>query len=363
MAETDVPSALKVKRWEDKYFTEYLNQNWFKKFMGTGSNAMICVKEDLTTRPGGSITIQLNNRLRGTAKNENETLEGNEENLRMRSQEISIREYKHAVKWKDYDNQLTAIQLRSAHKEALMDWNMELDRDLIIEGFGSINGVAYSSASDAQKDTWLADNADRVLFGATKSNNAGNDHSASLANVGSANDKLSSSALSLMKRMAKNADPKIKPFKPRNGVAGSDSYIVFVPSLALRDLREDAEFKQANREARERGLKNPLFSDADYVVDNLYIYEIEDISVISGAGNGGIDVAPVYLVGQQALAQVWAKRPNTVLKNFDYDSKKGIAIKEWMKIEKLRFGTGADDTDNPKDHGVLTGFFAAVADS
>jgi N4-gp56 family major capsid protein len=363
MAETDVPSGLEVQRWEDKYFTEYLNQNWFKKFMGTGSNAMICVKEDLTTKPGGSITVQLNNRLKGTAKNQDETLEGNEENLRMRSQQISIREYAHAVKWKVYDNQLTAIQLRKAHKEALMDWNMELDRDLIIEAMGTINGTAYSSASEAQKDAWLADNADRVLFGAAKSNNSSNDHSASLANVDNTADKLTSSALSLMKRMAKTADPKIKPFRPRNGVSGSDAYVVFAPSLCMRDLRADSSFEQANRDARERGLKNPLFSDADYVIDNLYIYEIEDISVLSGVGASSIDVAPVYMMGQQALAQVWAKRPTTALEDFDYGRKKGIAIKEWMKIEKLQFGTGTDDTDDPKDHGVLTGYFAAVADS
>ena len=31
-------------------------------------------------------------------------------------------------------------------------------------------------------------------------------------------------------------------------------------------------------------------------------------------------------------------------------------------IEKLRFGSGSADTDNPKDHGVVTLYVAAVAD-
>ena len=360
MAETAVPSGLTVQQWDDKYFREYLNQNWFKKFMGTGSNAMIQVREDLTTKPGSSITIELNNRLRGTAKNENETLEGNEENLRMRSQNIVIREYKHAVKWKVFDEQKTAIDLRTAHKDALMDWNMELDRDLIIEALGSINGVPYASASEAEKDAWLVDNADRVLFGATKSNAVSLDHSTALGLVDNTTDKLTSTALSLMKRIAKTADPKIKPFRPRNGVEGSDSYVVFVPSLCMRDLRADSAFQQMLRDARERNLSNPLFSDSDYVVDNLYIYEIEDIDPVS---NGSINVAPVYLCGQQALAQVWAKRPTTATEDFDYKTKMGIAIKEWMKIEKCRFGTGTDDTSDPKDHGVVTGWFAAVGDA
>ena len=163
MAETSVPEGLTVEQWDDKYYTEYLNQNWFKKFMGTGSNAMIQVREDITKKPGDAITVELNNRLTGTAKNENETLEGNEENVRLRSHKVTVREYKHAVKWKVFDDQKTAVPLRRVHKDSLMDWNMELDRDNIIEALSSINGVAYTSASEAQKDAWLADNADRVL--------------------------------------------------------------------------------------------------------------------------------------------------------------------------------------------------------
>lgn len=363
MAETAVPSGLTVQQWDDRYFTEYLNRNWFKKFMGRGSNAMIQVREDLTKKPGDSITVTLVNKLTGTAKSASDTLEGAEEALDMRSHQISIREYSHAVRWQAFDTQKTAIDLRQAHKDVLMDWNMELDRDNIIEALGSINGVAYGSASEAQKDAWLADNADRVLFGAAKSNNSSNDHSASLANIDSTNDILKPGALTLMKRMAKTANPKIRPYKPREGVESSDGYVVFVPSLCMRDLVTDSTFVQANREARARGVSNPLFSSADFIYDNLAIYEIEDIDVISGVGASSIDVAPVYLCGAQALAQVWAMRPQTVSDEFDYKRKMGLAIKQWYKVEKLRFGSGATDTDDLKDHGVVTGFFAAVADS
>ena len=41
MAITTVPSGLTVQQWDEKYFTEYLNNNWFKQFMGTGSSKMI----------------------------------------------------------------------------------------------------------------------------------------------------------------------------------------------------------------------------------------------------------------------------------------------------------------------------------
>ena len=48
---------------------------------------------------------------------------------------------------------------------------------------------------------------------------------------------------------------------------------------------------------------------------------------------------------------------------FDYEREVGLAIKQWYKVEKLRFGSGTTDTDDYKDNGVVTGWFAAVADA
>lgn len=366
MGETTVPSGMTVQQWDNKLFTEYVAENWFRQFMGTGMNSMIHVKEDLTTKPGSSITLNLARRLTGLAKNEHELLEGKEEELDLRSYNIAIREYAHAVKWKVFDEQLTAIDLRNAHKDALKTWLEELDRDNVIAALGSINGKAYAAASEAEKDAWLADNYDRVLFGALKSNNSANDHSASLANIDNTADKLNSAALSTMKRMANRPPagrPKVRPYKVRDAIEKSNAYIVFANGINLRDLAADSAFQQANREARERGIDNPLFSAANYVWDNLFIYEIEDIPVYTGVGAGGIDVSPVYLMGAQALAMAWAKRPTTMNEEFDYGRRKGLGVKEWYKIDKLRFGTGDNDTDDLTDVGMVTGYFASVGDA
>ncbi len=120
---------------------------------------------------------------------------------------------------------------------------------------------------------------------------------------------------------------------------------------------------QANREARLRGKKNPLFAGADYVWDNIAIYEVEDIPVITGAGAAGIDVAGCYLCGRQAIGQAVAMRWQTKEEEFDYGDKQGVAVRTIYEIEKMIFGSGSGDTDDLKDHGVFTGFFSAVADS
>lgn len=363
MAETYVPSGLTVQQWDDKYFREYLNQNWFKQFMGTGSSKMIQLQEDLTKKPGDSVTFTLVNKLSGTAKDANEALEGNEEAVDLRSFQVRVRAYDHAVKFKKFEAQKTAIDLRQAHRDVLMDWNMELDRDNIISALGSINGVAYASASEAQKDAWLVDNADRVLFGAAKSNNSANDHSASLLNVDTSADKLTPSAVSLMKRMAKTASPKVRPIRAKSSIGSSDGYVMFAPTQMVRDLAADSTFLAANREARNRGMDNPLFTGADYVWENVYIYEIEDIPSLGAVGASSAVVRPCYLCGAQAIGMAWAKRPETVEEMFDYKRAVGLGITQWYKIEKMRFGAGISDTDDTKDHGVVTGYFAAAADA
>jgi len=362
MAVGTVPSGLTVQQWDERYFTQYLNNNFFKPFMGTGSSKMIQVKEDLTKKPGDSVTFTLVNRLTGTATDQSGTLEGNEEAVKLRSFKLTVNEYAHAVKLKKFEAQKTAIDLRQAHRDILMDWNMELDRDKIIKALGSINGVAYASASEAQKDAWLVDNADRVLFGAVKGN-SGSDHSAALLNVDATNDKLTPDALSLMKRMAKQANPKIRPIKPKDDIAGSDYYVVFAPTECVRDLAANAAFQQANREARNRGTDNPVFTGANYIYDNLAIYEIEDIPSLGTVGAASAVVRPVYLCGAQAIGMAWAMRPETVTDEFDYKRFEGLGIKQWYEVDKLRYGSGATDTDDLKDHGVVTGYFAAAADA
>lgn len=363
MAETVIPAGLTVQQWDEKYFVQYLNNNWFKPMMGTGSSKMIQVKEDLTKKPGDAVTFTLVNRLTGTAKDQTQDLEGAEEEVDTRSYLIRVREWAHAVKMSKFEAQKTAIDLRQAHRDVLMDWNMELDRDNIIQAMGMIDGVRYSASTATQRNTWLANNADRVLFGAARGNNASNNHANSLANVDVTNDLLTPDALSLMKRMAKQANPKIRPIKPKDNIAGSDAYVVFAPTECIRDLSRNTAFVAANREARNRGTDNPLFTGADYIWENLAIYEIEDIPSLGAVGASSAVVRPVYLCGAQAIGVAWAMRPQTVEEDFDYKRKTGLGIKQWYQVDKLRFGTGDTDLANPKDHGIVTGYFAAAADA
>jgi len=360
MADTTVAQGLTVQQWDSKFFKEYTRESRFKKFMGTNENAIIQVKQDLTKKKGDSITFALVNKLTGAGVTGSATLEGNEEEMDSRSHKLVVDKLRNGVRVAEIDEQFSAIGLRQAAKTVLKTWIMEATRDAIITAFGSIDGIKYSAATEGQKDTWLTNNADRVLFGKAKSNNASNDHSASLGNIDNTNDKLTPAAISLMKRMALTASPKIRPIRTKED---EQWFVCFVNSLSFRDLKNDPVMVQAQREALPRAKNNPLFTGGDLLWDGVIIKEIEDIEVIAGVGNTGIDVGPAYLTGAQAVGIGWAKRTTSKEEKFDYGDKHGCAIEEIRGIEKLTFGSGANDTDNPKDHGVVTGYFAAEPDA
>lgn len=360
MANAQAATGLTVQQWDAKFYTEYVRQNRYRKYMGTDENAIIQLKEDLTKKKGDSVTFALLNRLTGEGTEGSDTLEGNEEDLVSRSHKLTVNQIRHAVVVTVMEEQKSAIPLRNAARAALKVWIADKTRDGITDAFASVDGVKYASATEVQKDAWLVNNADRVLFGAAKSNNSSNDHSASLGNIDNTNDKLTAASLSLLKRIATSANPKLRPVLTTED---EQWFIVYVNSLSFRDLKEDTTIKQAQREALPRAKTNPLFTGGDLVYDGMIVKEIEDIAILSGVGAGGIDVGPAYLCGAQAVGVGWAQRSKTVTQKKDYDDKMGVAVGEIRGIEKLTFGSGSEDTDEPKDNGIVTGFFAAVADS
>ena len=131
----------------------------------------------------------------------------------------------------------------------------------------------------------------------------------------------------------------------------------------MRDLKADTTIAQANREAWQRGKDNPLFTGGDLVYDGVIIKEIPDIASLGGVGATSATVSPAFLCGAQAIGLGWAKKTTSKSEEFDYGDKVGVAIEEIRGIEKIVFGSGAGDTDDLKDHGIVTGYFGAAADA
>lgn len=363
MTATTLATASQVQRWDSQFFAEYVRDSGFMPYMARSANSIINVKYELTSG-GKTINMPLVTRLTGAGVTGSTTLEGSEEALGNYNHSISIDWLRNAVRLTKDQEHYTEMDLRRASRDMLKMWAMDKLRDSVIAAMQSVwasgAAVAYGSATAAQLDAWVDRNVDRVLFGVTKSNlsttapagGATYDHSGSLANIAST-EKLSAAALSLMKRIAKTADPHIRPMKIEGG---REYFVCFANSLAFRDLKEDSTMAQANREARERGVNtNPIFQDGDLIYDGVIVREIPEIPVLTGVGTASADVSPVFFCGAQALGVAWGQEPKSTTDVFDYGFARGVGIEEARGVSKLVF--------NDVDHGMVTGFFATAADA
>lgn len=361
MANTTVSSDIQVTRFHDKFFAEYVRQHRFARYTGTDENKVITIKQDMAGK--GKINVPLITKLSGAGQTGSSTLRGNEEALSNYGMTLDPTYHRHGVAVDLEQEEKTTINMLQASRVMLKNWAMELTRDQIIEAMGAAyDGTTYAnlgSASEAVKDAWVANNTDRILFGSALSNNSSNDHSASLANVDNTSDKLTTSVLDLLKELAEDASPKIRPIKVEED---EEFFVCFVGSRAFRDLLADSAMQQANREARNRGVNNPLFRGGDLMWNSTIIRKIPEITdlftksgkTLETAGAAGISVEPVFFCGAQSVAWGLGKRPMLVPDNtYDYGFQPGVEVRLKHDIDKAFF--------NDVQHGMVTGYVAAVA--
>lgn len=361
MSDTAVPTALQVEQWEDKFFTEYLHDGGFMPLFGKSENAVIQVKEQPGKGNGDKITIQLVNRLTNAATTGTSVLEGNEEDMSQRSFSITVNKRRNGVRIPEMSEVQSAISLRDAGRATLLDWAMEDTRDLIITALGSLNGTAFTSRTSTIADAWLVDNADRTVFGAYARGGSagGTDMSADLGQLDTSSDLFTSTRLDDMVYVAKTCDPKIRPMRDKGN--GKRYYIAFAHPSAFQDLRNSIDTEVlASTVVQMQASK--LFEGGDIMWNGVIVKETDNLPVWANIGNGStVEVTPVYLLGAQAIGVAYANRWRSRTDTFDYGDKYGVAIDGIYGVEKIRFGTGTTDTDDYKDHGVVSGFFATTA--
>lgn len=376
--ETTLATALERQKWISAYFREYVRGSKFLAYMGRSPMNIIVTKYELQEESGKTINIPLITRLKGQGVTGSQVLDGNEEELGNYNFPISVDWRRHAVRVPKSSQYKTEIDLLNAARDMLKEWEGEKLRDDIIGAcysvlpdtntttpirYGEITEATSGGyeilsanyiATEANKDDWLANNSDRVLFGALRSNNSSNDHSASLANLDTTNDVLTVGIAKMAKRMAKAASPHIRPYKTKNG---AEFFVMFCNSRSFRDIGEDTAMLSANRDARPRDVENnPIFQDGDLVYNGIIFREVEEIPILPGVGNTSADVGANFLCGAQALGIAWGQEPQPKTdRDKDYGFRPGVGIEELLGVEKVFF--------NGKQHGMVTVYCAASADT
>jgi hypothetical protein len=382
MAVTTVSANNKLIVFRKEVYREYIRQNLFSPYIGSELTAIIRVINDLK-KGGEQINIPLIARLKNQPIAVG-TLVGNEESIDNYGDRAWIDWARNAVRIPRSEEQKSSIDLFGQARPLLDDWGKELQRDEIIDAFYAVplastapaglgtqngqrvNGVIFDQSTAGQRNTWLTDNADRVLFGGAQGNLVGGNWTNSAAAITSAMT-FSAAAATKMKRLAKKANPRIRPYKLKNG---REYFVVFVGSNCFRDLQNDTTIITANTQARARegdGLdKNPLFQDGDLIYNGMIFREIPEMDIrlpttYTTAGSGAIQIAPVFFCGQGAMAWLWGRMPTpTFLKEDDYQFFRGVGVMMAYGMKKI---AKLNPTNNYKEWGIFTGYFASANDS
>jgi Protein of unknown function (DUF4043) len=386
MAEVVLATALQKQTWSNEITTEYVRESGLMSYMGTEDTSIIRIRMEHKDESGDTVNFPLIQRIKGRGVRGSEVLKGNEADLGLANTKVVVDWIRHGVKLPKSTTFRTAIDMWGASKPQLRSWSAELLRDdtlaamnsVIVPGTvdaqglpGTDSQVSYQLASAAQRNTFLAQNSDRVVFGNARANISSGNFATSLGNVTIATGLSSAAHIRLLKQIAKAAGQvapaasttgfttNIKPYKS-DMTAGREWFVYFVGMREFSALSLDASIVAANTNSRARegdGIdRNPLFQDGDLIFQGVIIREVPEIDnlILIGAGGGGADVSPGFFCGQSAIAVGYGMRP-AIVEDFteDYNFRPGMAIEELRGVAKTSFGG--------MQYGIVTSMVAVSA--
>lgn len=347
MAFTEILTGnnLTQEQWDNDIFAEYIGMLWWKNLMGTNSNAIIQLKEELMKQPGDVITLGLRGKMSGGKVTGNAKAIGNEGNVVFYNDAITVDNVRHVIKIEDIPmgQQRSGFDLLQQAREALVEKAQEdLDDAITTELSTTTNRVRG-----------------RYLYGAADSNwNA--THATALTAIDNAADQLTSDQIDIAKRKALipvNATAKIRPMKIMAGKNFEEWFVAVHHTYPIRDLvNGDAAFRNAQ-------LLLPPRTNSDSVLytgnsfkgswNGTLIYEYESLALVAST----IQTSHGFLLGAQALGLAFAQRSKFGEEFTDLKHDVSYELHEIRGMEKLEF-----DRPTPEDQGIIHHFSAAVAD-
>lgn len=368
MSNTISTSAMRQAIWQKELFEDVMRGMYFteKGMMGTDSNNIIQIKDDLAKSKGDTINFALTARLTGSGVSGDAELEGNEEAINAYSEAITIDQKRFAVRLTGMlDEQRNAYDMRSDAKEKL---SIRMQEFIEQQMFLKLGGVTLTTLTDVNSVVVGTDaawsNTPDGIADADTTGGSGNRYlcanSGGIDSLGST-DLITPELISRCKYKAILANPKIVPLR----IKGENFYVMFIHPRQAYDLKNNATFQQARREAEVRGADNPIFTGALGVWDGVIIHEHEYVPYLAttvgynfnAAASGtqaAVNVYRALLCGKQAAGFAKCKQTKGwVEKSFDYENKTGFATGLIGGIQKIMF--------NSKEYGVIMLDTAATA--
>lgn len=361
MANTTSNSALRAQLWDKTLFQDMLRELYFsgKGLIGTSSESVIQVKDDLTKAKGDRITFGIGYKLTGDGVTGDNELEGNEEAKNTYSDVVLIDQIRNAERLQgELDTQKAAYDTR---EEALSDGKMWIAEFIEKQIFMKLGGVSTLTLQDvggsvySGRAAW-ANTSDAV----PAAHEAAGTGARYLCSDASGLDSLQSTDIfttNLITRARVKAETSVvgRPRVKKVRVNGELFYVMFIHPWQAADLKtaSGSAWTNAQLYAQKRGDENPIFNGAIGVWDNVIVHVSDFVPVCqSGAAFGvggtaaGAQAFRALLCGSQAALMANASPKGRgvaptfmVEKSFDYENKVGYAVGYMGGIQKATFNS------------------------
>jgi N4-gp56 family major capsid protein len=308
-----VRSIISAKVWEEGNKEQY-----FGKFTSKTGDSIIHLYEDLKKERGDSITIPLRHQLAGNWITGDNTLEGYEEAINFYDFKITVDQERAGVlsagKMSEQKYAFDVLeQMKAALKQLWMNY-LEDKHITALSTTATAGEVIYAPLPDATAV-------------------------ASIASI-TADCKLTAAQITRARVIAEMHSPIIQPVR----VNGKEYFVMFVHPYAAKNLKEDTTFINAQKDAAERGINNPLFTGMLGVYDGVVLHEFRRVQLTTD-GASSANVCHNLLCGKQAGVMAVAKTMFMKEKVFDYENQTGYAVGWIGAIAKSQF--------NSHDYGIL----------
>jgi N4-gp56 family major capsid protein len=282
-------------------------------------------------------------------------LEGNEEEIKSYDQVIRIDQLRHANRHKGrIADQKSVVRFRENSRNVLAYW---LSDRLDQLAFLTLSGESYTLKTDgtARVGSQLSQLDFAADVTAPSANRYRNWQGASQAvGVLAAGNTAETTLLDPSWNMLIEAKAYAQNnfIRPLRGEMGEELYNVFMTPDGMAKLKRDPDFREAQKDAMQRGASNPLFKGASvWPVDGMNIYTYRHVFHADTWGAGAALGQAVLFCGAQAAGFADIGMPTWVEKRFDYDNQPGISAGKICGLLKPVFRALVTGTD--EDFGVL----------
>lgn len=333
-----VNHTLARKIWANGLDAEALKLCWAEKFMGTGSDSLIQIKDDTSKEKGDRIRFGLRMQLAGGGTQGDSTLEGNEEALTTYSDDVLIDQLRHGVRSAGkMSEQRVPFTVREEARKGLADW--WADR-LDTWFFNQICG--YTAQADTRftgNQAVIAPTSTRRLFteaGATADED-----------LDATGDEMTLLMIDKAVTLARTLSPAIRPIM----VKGNPYYVCFLHPYQIYQLRTNTNTGQwldIQKAAMTGGLvdQNPIFDGSEGVYNGTVLHTSSRVTqgVNSSSGAAITTVRRAAFCGAQAAVYASGRgnapgKYSWVEKFFDYENELGVTAGQISGLKKTVFNS------------------------